>query len=313
MFGRVVEIAEDGRHLSLFRGFMKVSARAEDGDFAEIARVPLDGLAAVIGHGHGLSLTNNLIQALLDRNVSLMLCGPDRLPSAMLWPLAGHHRAGGRLRAQASAPDTLNRRLWRQIVIAKIQSQAAVLDLCGSDGGAALRSMSRRVLTGDSSNMEAQAARRYWPALMGRDFRRDTDQGGANGMLNYGYAILRSGVARSLTAAGLHPAFGLHHENALNPMCLADDLMEPFRPIIDHTVRLMLDRGQTALGRDGKAELVQLLIADMMVDGARTPLLTVLQRLAQSLATILESRSGKLDIPLGVLAAPSFLDVGDEL
>lgn len=295
MFGRVVEITRDDCHLSLFRGFMLV-LRREDGETTEIGRVPLDGLAAVICNAHGLSYSNNLVLALTARGIVMVMCGPNHAPAALLWPVDGHHLQAGRMRAQADASLPLRKRLWRAIVVAKIEAQAAALRAAGADGTGALRDMAGRVRSGDADNMEAQAARRYWPALLGPDFRRDTNGGGANAMLNYGYAIVRSGMARAAMAAGLHPSLGLHHANRLNPMCLVDDLMEPWRPVADLFVWRLLDAGHREVTPAVKKVLVGLLQWDVHGEKGVSPLATCQERLAQSLAAVLDSGKGGLDI-----------------
>lgn len=311
MFGRVAEITRDDCHLSLFRGFMLVSARGtkDVGGMEEIGRVPLDGLAAVVCNAHGLSYSNNLMLALTDRGVSVVMCGPNHSPAALLWPVGGHHLQAGRMRTQADASLPLTKRLWRQIVIAKIGAQAAALDAVGASGAGPLRDLSRRVRAGDPDNVEAQAARRYWPMLMGPEFRRDTGGGGANAMLNYGYAILRSGVARAVMAAGLHPSLGLHHANRLNTMCLVDDLMEPFRPVADLFVWRLCGKGHESVTPAVKQFLVTLLQWDVHGPRGVTPLATCQERLAQSLAAVLESGSGTLDLSTPIAADLPLVDV----
>ena len=265
--GRVVEIAETGRQLSLHRGFLVVSARgAAGGGSEEVGRVALDGLAAVICNGHGLSYSNKPLLALAERNVATVLCGANHMPAALLWPVAGHHVQGGRMRSQVEARLPLRKRLWRQVVVAKIETQAAALAVAGAAGSGALPTMARRVRSGDPDNVEAQAARRYWPALLGADFRRDPKGDGANSQLNYGYANLRSGVARAVMAAGLHPSIGLHHANRLNPMCLVDDLMEPFRPVADLAVLRLRQAGHDEVTPTVKRALSGLLHRGVATD-----------------------------------------------
>jgi CRISP-associated protein Cas1 len=225
MVGRVVEIASDGRHLAVERGFLTV---AEKG--AEVGRLPLDDLAAVVANAHGLTYSNNLLVTLATRGVPVVLCGPNHQPAALVWPVDGHHAQAGRMSDQAGASAPLKKRLWQQIVRAKILEQGAALAATGAEPGG-FRLLARKVRPGDPDNVEAEAARRYWPLLFGPQFRRDTEGGGLNGLLNYGYAILRAATARAVMAAGLHPSLGLMHSNRGNALVLVDDLMEPFRPI----------------------------------------------------------------------------------
>ena len=159
-----------------------------------------------------------------------MLCGSDYLPTAWLWPVDGHHVQALRMRCQLGASRPLCKRLWQVVVKAKISQQKNVLDLLQfCDGG--LGSLARRVKSGDPDNVEAQAARRYWPLLFGKEFRRERYGPFPNPFLNYGYTVLRAAMARAVVSAGLHPSLGIHHHNRANPMCLVDDLMEPFRAV----------------------------------------------------------------------------------
>jgi CRISPR-associated protein Cas1 len=288
---RVIEIAENNRHLSLDRGFMSVQAQG-----AEIGRVPLDDMIAVIANAHGITHSTNLLLALGERGIPFVLCGPNHSPSAILWPVEGHHTQTGRMRTQIDASRPMEKRLWAIIVKSKIMMQAAVLDVLSS-GGDALRFLARNVKSGDPDNIEAQAARRYWPLLMGDDFRRDRNAAGPNALLNYGYAILRSGTARAVMAAGLHPSIGIHHENRGNPMCLVDDLMEPFRPMVDEAVFHLIKSGEHEVTRDAKAILASVLIRDMETDAGTTPVATCLIRLATSLAHAFEGKRQDLDLP----------------
>jgi len=225
---RIVDIATDGLHLSAYRGFLIVKL-----DGQEQGRIALDDICAVIVHAHGVTWTTSLAVELARRGAIIVLCAANHAPVALISPIDGHHAQAAKMRAQWDAPRPLMKQLWRQIVVAKIEMQASLLFARGRPEGNALAMMARRVRSGDAGNLEAQAARRYWPALMGTDFRRDQDADGANALLNYGYTIMRSCVARSIVAAGLHPTIGLHHHNRLNGFALADDLVEPFRPLVD--------------------------------------------------------------------------------
>jgi len=290
MIGRFVEIAEDGRHLSLSRGFMVVSERDR-----EIGRVPLDDIGAVMANAHGLTYSNALLTALAERGAVVVLCGPNHSPAAFLWPVDAHHVQARRMRAQIDAPEPLAKRLWRSLVRAKVRQQAAVLDSLGVPGGG-LTEMARRVRSGDPDNLEAQAARRYWPLLLGADFRRDQDGDGANALLNYGYAILRSTAARAVMGAGLHPSIGLHHSNRGNPMCLVDDVMEPFRPFADLAVHRLLTAGHTSVTPETKRYLALMPTYDTPSPQGTTPLGTVMIRLGASLARVFEEGGGDLDL-----------------
>jgi CRISPR-associated protein Cas1 len=159
--------------------------------------------------------------------------------------------------------------------------------------------MARRVGSGDPDNMEAQAARRYWPLLFGEAFRRDREEPAINGMLNYGYAVLRAATARAVCSAGLHPAIGLNHKS--EDMALIDDLMEPFRPMVDLLVSRARDAGHQGVTRDTKRYLASVASLDMQTERGRTPVFTCMERLAQSLARSCERRKAELEFPLAPL------------
>lgn len=295
MIGRIVEIAEDGRYLSVVRGFLVVSHEGN-----EIGRVPLDDIAAVIGNAHGLSYSNNLLVELAHRNAPLVLCAQNHSPVAVLWPLEGNYEQSARMDAQLAATRPMSKRLWAVLVKHKLAMQAAVLAATGKPR-APVAALIRKVRSGDPDNIEAQAARRYWPLLFGDDFRRDRTAGGLNGMLNYGYTVLRAATARAVIAAGLHPGISLHHGNAQNPMRLVDDLMEPFRPIVDMAVFDLARRGATEVTADIKRTLVHALYRDMATVQGRSPLSACLQRLAVSLSRVFLCETDNLELPEAIL------------
>lgn len=292
MIGRIVEIAEDGRHLARHRGFLTVSEKG-----AEIGRIPLDDLGAVVAQAHGLTYSNSLLIALAEQGVPVVLCGRNHMPSAMVWPVSGHHEQSGRIADQAAASKPLKKRLWAQIVRCKIESQGATLARAGAPhGGFAL--LARKVKSGDPENVEAEAARRYWPLLFGREFRRDRSAPGTNALLNYGYTILRAGVARAVLASGLHPSLGLHHSSRVNAHVLVDDLMEPFRPVVDREVWRLVDEGCEEVTSEAKAELARLMVMDVATEAGIGPLMTAAERLSQSLVRSFAGDQSDLALPL---------------
>lgn len=289
---RIVDIATDGRHLSALRGFLVVSERDE-----EVGRIPLDDVAAVIVHAHGITWTTSLIAALAARGALMVLCGTNHAPVAVCLPLDGRHGQNARMRAQWEAGRPLAKQLWREIVMAKIRWQGAVLEAQGHSANA-FDLLARRVRSGDPENVEAQAARRYWPLLMGEEFRRDRDAGGVNGMLNYGYTIMRSLCARAVVAAGLHPSIGVHHANRGNAFALADDLIEPFRPLVDTMALRLVARGCTDVTPEVKRAFASLIAVDLASDIGTTTVAMAATRAAQSLARCFETgRSGDLALP----------------
>lgn len=287
---QIIDIATDGRHLSRDRGFLKVE---EDG--IEVGRVPLDQITAVIVHAHGVTWTNSLLVELADRGAMLVLCSANHQPRALLWPLEGHHAQGARMRAQWSAKAPMLKQAWKQVVCAKVRMQAATLAAFGQSA-ARLEQLSRQIKSGDSSNIEAQAARHYWPLLMGADFRRNPDIPDINALLNYGYTVLRAATSRAIVAAGLHPTIGLHHSNRGNAFALADDLIEPFRPLVDATAYNIARTEGTEVTPEAKQALVRLIALDLPLGGVTSPLSTALGKLATSLALSFEN--GRLDLAL---------------
>ena len=295
MLGRIVEIADDRRHLFVSRGFMVV--RDTEGERKELGQVPLDDIAAVIANAHGITYTNNLLVALAERGAPFVLCASNHNAVGMLLTLDGHHVQSKRIEAQISASQPTHKRMWAAVVKSKLEQQAAALEAAGAPT-APLTALIRRVKSGDPDNIEGQGARRYWGLLFGSDFRRDQDGDGVNALLNYGYTIARSAMARAVVAAGLHPSIGLHHSNDGNPMRLVDDLMEPFRPIIDLRVWQLKRAGDGLVTPETKRALVHTLYADMQSSAGATPVMVCMQKLAVSLAQVYLGEREKLDLPL---------------
>lgn len=285
---------------------MVVSEKGND-----IGRVPLDDILAVIVHAHGITYSNNLLVALSERGALLVVCASNHQPSAVLWPLQAHHAQGARMRAQWSAKESARKQIWKRIVVRKIEMQAAALASAGHPSNP-LKYLARTVRSGDPSNVEAQAARRYWPKMMGEHFRRDTGLDGKNALLNYGYTILRAATARSVVAAGLNPTIGVHHSNRANAFALVDDLMEPFRPLVDCAVRSLVARGQKDVSGEAKTVLARLIATDLDFGDMRSPMSVALTKLATSLAMSFET--GKIDLTLPRPLSPiEFVSLGTSL
>lgn len=295
MIGRIVEVADDSRHLFVSRGFLVVQDTA--GERKELGQVPLDDIAAVIANAHGLSYTNNLLIALAERGAPVVLCAANHNAVGMVLPIDGNYQQAKRFDAQLAASQPLIKRLWADIVKSKLQQQAAALEAVGAPF-VPLSALVRKVRSGDPDNFEAQGARRYWGLLFGEDFRRDQQAGGLNALLNYGYTVLRATTARSVVAAGLHPTMGLHHSNAGNAMRLVDDLMEPFRPMVDLKVWQLRQHGEEQVTPDSKRALVRSMYDDMQTNEGATPVMVCTQKLATSLAQIYLGEKDKLDLPL---------------
>ena len=206
MIGRVIEVASAGRHLARDRGLMTVSHESvEDG------RVPLDDIGVLLCNARDLTYSNELMIELARRGAAVVLCD-NYLPVTWLWPLEGNHIQALRMRRQLEASLPLRKRLWQALVKAKISQQENTLELLGVSGGN-LGELAKRVRSGDPENVEAQAARRYWPLLFGDSFRRERFGPMPNPLLNYGYTVLRAATARAIVATGLHPSLVLQHSS----------------------------------------------------------------------------------------------------
>ena len=302
MIGRFVDIADDGVHLSVTRGFLKVSKER-----AEIGRVALDDIAALIIHAHGATFSANLITRLAARGAPMVMCAANHAPVAFVLPVDGHFEQGVRMSAQARASRRKRDALWRDLIKAKIVAQGDALDVCG-EPGAGVRHLHRQVKAGDPANVEGRAARRYWPLMMGQGFRRERGASGINAHLNYGYTILRAATARAIIAAGLHPSLSLHHASRGDALRLADDLMEPFRPWVDLIVRRLGQAAHGDLDGEAKKALAAITTLDLAGPKGASPVQTCLERLAVSLAQVFTGEAKKLELPgpplpLG-LAAP---------
>jgi CRISPR-associated protein Cas1 len=287
---RIIDISQDNRHLSKYRGFLVVSQDTE-----EIARVALDDILAVIVHSHGVTYSNSVLCELAERGSIVVLCGPNHFPIAYMGAINGHHSQAGRISDQLNTKLPLKKNLWRLIVQHKISMQAAVLN-AHQKNSSRLEMFVRNVKSGDSTNIEAQAARTYWPLLMGSDFKRDQQKMGINSLLNYGYTILRATVARSIIASGLHPSVGLHHSNKLNSFVLADDLVEPFRPLVDYISKSLLVKGKSDLSGSVKRSIARVIEYELNINNTQSSVSNTIQYLCNSLVHSFNVGKPKLDL-----------------
>jgi CRISPR-associated protein Cas1 len=226
-----------------------------------------------------------------------VLCAANHNAVGMLLPIEGNFEQSHRIEAQIAASLPMHKRLWAAVVRSKLEQQAAALEATGAPT-APLTALAAKMKSGDRENLEAQGARRYWGLLFGPEFRRDQNGGGTNALLNYGYTVLRAASARAVIAAGLHPSIGLHHSHDNNAMRLVDDVMEPFRPVIDLKVWQLKRNQEDQVNPDTKRALVRTLYDDMQSDAGATPVMVCLQKLATSLALVYLGQRDKLDLPL---------------
>ncbi len=300
MTGSIIEIGQDGRHISLFRGFLKIS-QGED----ELARIPLDSISAMLLNGHQATITQNILLACADEGIPVIICGSNHQPAGILWPVVSHHKQAGNLQAQLESSKPLAKQLWKQLIQSKIAGQHQVLLATNRSSGNALEEMALRVKSGDPENIEAQAARRYWPLLMGDDFTRNPEIEGVNSLLNYGYAILRSTVSRAVISVGLHPSLGVHHQNRLNAFCLVDDVMEAYRPMVDYKVFQLLQENKQEINRETKQELANLMEWLVNMPFETTTISNAVLLTAQSLANSFKNGEAKLALPKSAIPYPN--------
>lgn len=309
MIGRIVEVADDKRYLFVSRGFLVV--QETEGKRKELGQVPLDDIAAVIGNAYGLIYSNNLLVALAERGAPFVLCANNHNAVGILWPVDGNFQQAKRFDAQIAAKKPLHKQLWAEIVKSKIQQQASVLEVAGQKTEPLL-ALIKKIKSGDTGNIEAQAARRYWTLLFGKDFRRDQSASGLNALLNYGYTVYRAATARAVIAAGLHPTLGIHHKNEGNPMRLVDDLLEPFRPNVDLLVWQLNSQNEQHVTPETKRVLVRSLYDDIQSDQGVTPVMVCMQKLATSLAQVFLGEKKQLDLPLPGLPITMASNLNDD-
>lgn len=293
MTEHVIDIAENPARVSLSVGRLVVSQKG-----GVTIAVPLSEVAVVVLAHPQITITQPALTGLAEAGGALVACDGRRLPVAMMLPIRTHSIQAERMAKQAAVSLPTRKRIWKQIVQAKIRAQARTLaELRGSDRGIA--ALAERVRAGDPQNVEAQAAVRYWKAIFGReDFRRRFDAPDENRLLNYGYTVLRAMVARAVCAAGLHPSLGLHHHNRYDAYQLADDLMEPFRPIVDRTVVEVATRlGPAAeVNRTVKSSIVGALTGRYLVDDEWRTVTDLIQRAAFNLSAVFSGRRRDLEI-----------------
>jgi CRISPR-associated protein Cas1 len=289
MIKRVVEIGHPAfAHLS--RNNLVVDLDAGK------ASIPLEDLGVLLIDDPGVTMSAALHVACGEAQVAVIVCDRRHLPVGLSLPVSSNSLHPAVLRTQIEASVPTRKRAWQGIIRAKIRNQATILDLVGHDGGP-LRALTARVRSGDPSNVEATAARRYWVALFGPDFRRDPDLDGTNALLNYGYAVLRAAVARAVCSTGLHPAIGVHHSNQYNSFALADDLVEPLRPAVDRIVLDIVSGGGSGLDRNTKQALLGVLQAEFRFGDEVLQTWTVLPRYVSSLVRLLEGDGVTLQVP----------------
>jgi len=296
--GRVIEISDPLVSLSLNRGFMKVQV-----DKIDKSQIALSDIDILILNGSGASLTTNLLNELLENLSSVIILGKNYSPNGIFYPTNPHYLHKHKINLQINASKPLNKRLWQAIVKAKILNQAKILSFFSNDEEKQLLELAKKVNSGDPENIEAQAAKKYWRKLFGEDFRRDYSSIGINSLLNYGYAILRASTARAVFSCGLNPSIGVHHNNMENAFCLIDDLIEPYRPIVDFVVKRISENNKnlTELDKDHKKNLTKILEIKISMNDENMILPNSIIKFCQSFVNSLEQNAEKLEFPLSPL------------
>jgi len=263
---------------------------------------PIEDLGFLVLDHPQITVSYTAIQKLAENNVAIIYCDSKHLPASMLLPLHSHSIQNERFRHQIKASEPLKKQLWKQTIEIKIKNQARLLEKYGGNANH-LRRLAGEVKSGDTKNREGLAARYYWDHLFEpylEFFKRERFGESPNNLLNYGYAILRAATARALVGSGLLPTLGIHHHNKYNAFCLADDIMEPFRPFLDEIVLEMV-MGMSCLPEDlttkHKARLLQIVVEDTRLKGSLSPLMVALSKTAASLAQCFEGIRKQLVYP----------------
>ena len=263
--------------------------------------VPIEDIGVVVLEHPQITISHGLLARLSQNNTALIISDERHHPTGMMLNLEGHTQQTLRIKYQTEASLPLKKQLWQQTVKAKITNQAALLRQANRND-LPLQRMIEQVLSDDTTNQEGQAAAYYWKTLFGSEFCRDRAGDPPNGLLNYGYAILRATVARGLVASGLMPSLGSHHRNQYNAFCLADDIMEPFRPYVDGIVLQLWEEEPDAasfiLTTGMKRVLLQIPAMDIRIDGSGSPLMVGLQRTTASLVSCLMGETKKIIYPI---------------
>lgn len=263
--------------------------------------IPIEDIGVVVLDNKQITVTQGLLEALLDNNCAVITCDKSHLPVGLMLPLSGNTIQNERFRHQLDASLPLKKQLWQQTIQQKIHNQASVLQTYRNIATTNMSKWENDVRSGDPDNLEGRAAVFYWKNLFPNveDFTREREGIAPNNMLNYGYAILRAVIARSLVSSGLLPTLGIHHHNRYNAYCLADDIMEPYRPYVDELVVRYTDENgyPEELTTEIKKELLSIPVLDVRIGGQKSPLMIATTQTTASLARCFSGESRKIIYP----------------
>ena len=260
--------------------------------------IPIEDIGFIVIDNPQVTITLSLLRHCASEDVCIISCDEKHLPTGQFLSLDSHSTQGKIMRSQIKATDSHKTKIWATIVKAKILAQSNTLVATKGTSHAGILRLFDNLNTDNANSSEALAARYYFKALLGHSFRRDINETDANTLLNYGYTLIRSACARALCSSGLHPAFGLQHHNQYNMFCLADDIMEPLRPLVDNRVINILEiDGSNELTRSAKNKLLLVLSAEVTLKQRKMPLMTALNEYCASLRRLLIEGKGQLMIP----------------
>lgn len=264
------------------------------------AKIPTEDIGLIILDHQRITITQSLMIKLLENNTAILICNDLHMPISLTLPMAYNDTFSEKVKYQLEASEPLKKQLWRQTIVAKLRNQSKVLELLEMESRSIDR-MSMRVRSGDPDNLEGQAANVYWDKLLKKyEVSRGRFEGPPNHYFNYGYAILRSVIARNLVGSGCLPVLGIHHRNKYNPYCLADDIMEPYRPLVDLMIFKYLSKinpVEDQLTKEDKAFLLQIPVLDVEINGKKSPLMVGSQRTTASLIRCFEGVDRKILYP----------------
>ena len=301
MIKRIVEISQSKTYLSIRYGQLLLHQNEE-----QVSSIPCEDIGILLVDHSGVTYTHSVFTELLSKGAAVVLCGSDHHPTGMLLPIESNSLQTERFKKQIEAKEPVKKKLWKQIIQAKIRHQATIAGK-DSDIYKSLMTLRHRIRSGDPDNIEAQASRKYWPAFFASltdsstslGMTRNIDGLPPNNMLNYGYMVMRAAVARAICSAGLLPCLGIHHRNRYNAFCLADDLHEPFRGFVDSKVREIYQNigPVETLTQNIKAMLLEVLYEEVVIAGFKGPLMVGLHRTAASLQRCFAGEQKELDLP----------------
>ncbi len=294
MIKKIIEISQAQTHLSVKYGQLITKQEGK-----QVSSIPCEDIGVLLVDHSGVTYTHSVFTELLRCGAAVVLCGGEHHPAGMLLPIESNTLQTERFRQQIEAKEPVKKRLWKQIVRAKIKHQAKLVGK-DSDVYKTLMVLRDRVRSGDPDNIESQASRKFWPVYLADEkFRRDVNGAPPNNLLNYGYMVMRAAIARALCSAGLIPSLGIHHRNRYNAFCLADDILEPFRGFVEAKVRDICESEGVVgeLTQPIKAQLLEVLYEPVVIGGFKGPLMVGLHRTAASLQRCFAEEQKQIDLP----------------